>query len=170
MVECLFDSPLPIPRVLSELGRDSTTNLLRIEPRNRIPLTPPLPRWGGESALRGQAHWNFLVPASGERRSHSNVAVRLRYFLSPAAGERIKVRGRGKFMGNLHSFLARIGTMNLPHVRFVVERFRADFRVWRNSATTALKRSTTNHARFGCGSANPRFMERGDLRAWARHP
>src|ERR1051326_2432871 len=69
-------------------------------------------------------------------------------------------------MGSLHSFLARIGTMNLPHVRFVVERFSADLRARRNSATTALKRSTTNDDRSGCCSTIPRFMERRNL--WLR--
>src|ERR1051326_8285254 len=63
-------------------------------------------------------------------------------------------------MGSLHSFLARIGTMNLPHVRFGVERFSADFRMFRNGTTTALKRSTTNHSHFGRCSTIPRFMER----------
>ena len=62
-------------------GRDSTTNLSRIEPKNRILL----PR---------------LSPG-GEKRSHSNVAVRLRYFLSPASGERIKVRGNPPTNGTI---------------------------------------------------------------------
>jgi hypothetical protein len=53
----------------------------------------------------------------------------------------------------------QIGTMNLR--RFVVERFSADFRMLRNGTTTALKRSTTNDSRYGCGSTIPRFMERG---------
>jgi hypothetical protein len=96
--------------------------------------------------------------------------MRLAHFLSPASGERTKVRGRSisteRFMGSLHPLLARIGTLNLPHVRFVVERFSADFRMLRDGTTTALKRSTTNHSRSGCGSANPRFMERGNL--WLR--
>src|ERR1051326_4653646 len=42
----------------------------------------------------------------------------------------------------------RIGILNLPHLKFVVERFSADFRMLRNGITTALKRSTTNHDRF----------------------
>jgi hypothetical protein len=45
---------------------------------NRIPLTQPLPQ--------------------GERRLHLSVDARLGHFLSPVAGERIKVRGRGRFM------------------------------------------------------------------------
>src|ERR1051326_229638 len=135
-------SPCPLPK-----RRDSTTHLSRIEPRNLVapdvrrgfcPATSS-PRWLRLLARGSGVGDCFSMPRCD---SHSNVAVRLRYFLSPAAGERIKVRGRERFMGRLHSFLARIGTLNLPHVRFVVERFRADFRVWRNSATTALKRST----------------------------
>jgi hypothetical protein len=60
--------------------------------------------------------------------------------------------------------------MNLQHVRFVVERFSADFRMLRNGITTALKRSITNDSRFGCGSTNPKFMERLLLDAAMRLP
>src|ERR1051326_4958647 len=106
-----------------------------------------------------------MISSQGERRLLLVAAMRLAHFLSPASGERTKVRGRSisteRFMGSLHPLLARIGTLNLPHVRFVVERFSADFRARRNSATTALKRSTTNDSRFGCGSAIPQFMGRG---------
>ena len=47
-------------------------------PGTESPSPNLYPRWGEESAPRGQAHWNFL---------------------SPAAGERTKVRGAGRFMG-----------------------------------------------------------------------
>jgi hypothetical protein len=63
-------------------------------------------------------------------------------------------------MGSLHSFLARIGTMNLPHVRFVVERFSAVVVPLRRARKSALKRSTTNDSRSGCCSTIPRFMVR----------
>jgi hypothetical protein len=67
-------------------------------------------------------------------------------------------------MGSLHTvFVGHWGHEPLE-VRFVVERFSADFRMLRNGTMTALKRSTTNHERFGYCSSNPRFMERTTLR------
>src|ERR1051326_245094 len=88
--------PLARSRPFGADGGDSTTNLSRIEPMNRIPLTQPLP--------------------GGERRAHSNVAVGLRYFLSPASGERIKMRGlpvsTGLWVAST-PFSLGIGAMNL---------------------------------------------------------
>src|ERR1051326_2499632 len=63
-----------------------------------------------------------MISSQGERRLLLVAAMRLAHFLSPASGERTKVRGRSisteRFMGSLHPLLARIGTLNLPHVRF----------------------------------------------------
>src|ERR1051326_5937783 len=96
------------------------------------------------------------------RRSHPIPSVRLRYFLSPAAGERTKVRGPSictdGFMGSLHSVFVAHWDHEPSNARFVVERFSADFRAMRNGITAALKRSTTNDSRSGCRSAIPRFL------------
>ena len=56
--------------------------------------------------------------------------------------------------------------MNLPHVRFVVERFSAVVVPLRHAHKSVLKRSTTNDSRSGCGSTIPQFMERGISGKW----
>src|ERR1051326_8837764 len=89
------------------------------------------------------------------RLSAPESAARMSLVVGP-----VNSSGRVAHIGSLHSFLARIGTMNLPRVKFVVEHFSADVVPFRHARKSALKRSTTNHDRSGCCSTIPRFMER----------
>jgi hypothetical protein len=71
-------------------------------------------------------------------------SIPLTFVLSPEAVER-KSPGRARAWScNLLSMNRGFAERHPKRSWFVVERFSADLRAWRNGTTTALKRSTTN--------------------------